>query len=52
LIEPSIALWNTFTRLTLASKQGCERVALDVHVMFDAAGNGVPWDNLVSGTLG
>ncbi len=31
-LEPK--LWNTFTRLTLVSKQLCERVTLDVDLAF------------------
>lgn len=30
-------LWNTFTRMTLVSKQGCERVTLDVGITFYTA---------------
>lgn len=31
-LEPK--LWNTFTRITLVNKQGCERVTLDVDLAF------------------
>jgi hypothetical protein len=31
-LEPK--LWNTFTRLTLVSRQSCERVTLDVNLTF------------------
>lgn len=32
LLEPK--LWNSFTRITLVSKQGCERVTLDIDLAF------------------
>ena len=31
-------LWNSYTRITLASKSACERVTLDLDLSFDGAG--------------
>jgi hypothetical protein len=40
------ALWNTFTRLTLVSKQLCERVTLDVDLTFATDDRAVRMDGL------
>ncbi len=32
-LEPK--LWNTFTRMTMVSKHGCERVTIDVDLTFN-----------------
>ncbi len=39
-------LWNTFTRITLVSKQHCERVTLDVDLTFYAANKVVRLDGI------
>jgi hypothetical protein len=39
-------LWNTFTRITLVSKQHCERVTLDVDLTFYAASKVVRLDGI------
>ena len=39
-------LWNTFTRITLVSKQHCERVTLDVDLTFYAASKVVLLDGI------
>ena len=44
-LEPK--LWNTFKRLTLVSKHDCERVTLDVDLMFYFGGREVALDGLV-----
>jgi hypothetical protein len=43
-LEPK--LWNTFTRLTLVSKQRCERVTLDVDLTFHAGARMAHLDNI------
>ena len=44
VLEPT--LWNTFTRMTLVSKQGCERVTLDLDVTFYTAHQTAQLDGL------
>ncbi len=43
-LEPK--LWNTFTRITLVSKQCCERVTLDVDLTFYTADHVVQLDGI------
>ncbi len=43
-LEPK--LWNTFTRITLANQQCCERVTLDVDLSFAFGGRGIHLDGL------
>lgn len=43
-LEPK--LWNTFTRITLASKERCERVTLDVDLTFFTAQNTIQLDGI------
>jgi hypothetical protein len=43
-LEPK--LWNTFTRLTLVSKQRCERVTLDVDLSFFNAARSTRLDEI------
>jgi hypothetical protein len=43
-LEPKI--WNTFTRITLVSKQCCERVTLDVDLAFLTADKNILMDPL------
>ena len=43
-LEPK--LWNTFTRLTLVSKQLCERVTLDIDLAFYAGERMARLDNI------
>lgn len=43
-LEPK--LWNTFTRITLASQERCERVTLDVDLAFFTAQNTVQLEGI------
>jgi hypothetical protein len=43
-LEPK--LWNTFTRMTLVNKQGCERVTLDIDLAFYTADQVVRLDGI------
>jgi len=43
-LEPKI--WNTFTRMTLVSKQLCERVTLDVDLTYYTADSVARLDNI------
>jgi hypothetical protein len=44
VLEPK--LWNTFTRMTLVSKQYCERVTLDIDLGFTTAGRFVELEGI------
>jgi hypothetical protein len=44
VLEPK--LWNTFTRITLVSKQYCERVTLDVDLAFYTTDKAVKLDGI------
>jgi hypothetical protein len=43
-LEPK--LWNSFTRMTLVSKQFCERVTLDVNLAFSNASQNLQMDDI------
>lgn len=44
-LEPTVSNW--FSRMTLVSKHGCERVTLDVCLRFGAHGRGLSCPNIV-----
>lgn len=44
-LQPKV--WNTFTRVTLVSNTGCERVTLDTNLVFSNAFNEIRLDGIV-----